>query len=194
MTQTLDLMPTEVVREIAVNLEVDGCLALARTCHSLRADTLDALILKQVIGSQHTLWNFHSINLLRIAKRLHYDHRILQRYKFYALDQDRLGRWDKLAFNRIVQNNFGLSLDVWTRYAVADQKAFRLCSDLNTQVDDKGHGRFGFLSDKAFGLTMRYLPHILVLKRKSVGSLFVVWSLNKLLQIPVFMPPVSLRL
>lgn len=196
MNRALDTMPTEVVQEIAVNLEIDGCLALSQTCRSLRAATLDALLLKKVIGSQHTLWNFHSINLIRIAQRLHYDARILQRYKYYALDQDRLGRWDKFAFNRAVQTSFGLSLPVWTRYAVADLKAFRLCSELNTQVDADGCGKFGFASERAFGQAMRYLPHILVLKRESNGlhqPHAALRSINPSLQIQAF-TPLALRL
>ena len=163
---TLDSVPTEVVHNIALHLEVDGCLALAQSCHSLRSSCLDALLLRQVIGTQHTLWNFHSLNLLRIARRLNYDIKILQRYKFFALDQDRLGRWDKLAFNETIQHHFGLDLDVWARFAVADLRAFRLCSELNSQVDESGRGKYGFASDASFERTMAYLPHILTLKRK----------------------------
>ena len=170
---TLDTICTELVQNIAVNLEVDGCFALSQVCRSLRAATIDALLLREVIGTQHTLWNFHSINLIRIAQRLHYDARILQRYKCYALDLDRLGHWDKLAFNYSIQEHFGLDLETWARYAVADLRAFRLCSALNAQTETDGRGKFGFASESSFENTMRFLPHILVLKRKYYSQIQV---------------------
>ncbi|KAL9087962.1 MAG: hypothetical protein Q9159_003317 [Coniocarpon cinnabarinum] len=166
----LDALPTEVLGHITHHLEVGACLCLGQTCRAIRHATHDALVLRDVISSQHILWNFHSLNLIRIARRLNYDAKILERYHVIARDQRRLGQWDKAAFNDVVQQHFGLDVDTWIRYALADSRAFHLCAELNCQVDENGRGKFGFASNAAFDKAMGFLPHLLTLKHPSIHA------------------------
>lgn len=167
-------MPNEILTNIASNLNAQDTLSLSTTRRSIRAGCLDSLLFKDLIERQHTLWSFHSLNLDRIARRIHQDASVLARYKYFDLDASRTAHWDKGALNSTIRQYFGLDLRVWMRYAMADYKAYVLCEQLNGNLWRDGHPCLDHINEPKILDALQYLPNLLTLKRKIPPSPWLI--------------------
>lgn len=155
-------LPSELLSNTATILPPEDAVALAQTCRSLYQSTNDSFVFESIIRRRQHQWENYSDNINGILQRASKDASVLTKYgHFDAFAQHRLFAEDS-AFASLIRKRFGRNVDAWSRYAVADSKAFQLCElmhDVYVMKNPEAHA--GSLLS-----AMDYLPHLFILKRK----------------------------